>query len=532
MSFLDRFIHSDENAHAEENEWRRISNELHRNFNEYKMEHPEQVELVDNALITLDDLVRRRYRRTRVEGNTRPPQDALAYFFLTPDRMNAYACVLPPADGGADITEDKLRSDLCYAGVSYGIMEDRVLELYSAKRYLQIIPIAEGVAPRDGEDGHIEELFEQHVETKLEVKTNELIDFSAANLIQTVHEGDPIYNIIPTIPGKDGIDVTGMTVPCRKSEEIQIPIGQHTRLSPDGQSLLAEIDGILHVTGMIGDLAEYSVRPQRLFAGDLGSFTGVLRIQDSLYIPGNVFGGVNIEAGGDVIISGEVRDASIVSIAGTIRVQKGIRGIAGKTSLKARNQVQAPVIESASITSGGDVVSETVLDSEINSGGAVSVMGGRGMILGGHIHASKLVSCQQIGNLTGKRTKITVGFSVENAAERDRLQKGMTETRDTLDKLWGNISTLRRLGSRITLEQKDLLDQLVEQRSLYEQQEKQLKASWKELMKTLKSAAQGHVVCARLYPVTEVQIGLYKQEFTFPENSCNIRVYGESLVTH
>ncbi len=532
MSFLDRFIHGDENAHAEENEWRKISNGLHHNVDEYKMKHPDQVEFLDTALITLDDLVRRRYRRTRVEGNTRPPQDALTYFFLTPDRMNAYVCVLPPADGGADITEEQLRSDLSYSGISYGIMEDRVSELYSAKPYLKIIPIAKGTAPRDGEEGHIEELFEQHIETKLEVKPNERIDFNKAHLIQTVHEGDPICHIIPSIPGQDGVDVTGMTVPCRKAEEVQIPIGQYTKLSPDGRSLLAALDGVLHVTGKHGDVAEYSVRPQRLFTGDLSSFAGILHIQDSLFVPGNVFGGMNIEAGGDVIISGEVRDATIVSLTGTIRVQKGIRGVEGKTTLRARNQVQAPVIESATITSGGDVISETILNSEISSGGAVSVTGGRGMILGGHIRAERLVSCQQIGNLTGRRTKITVGLSMEDAAKRERLQNELAQTRETLDKLWGNISTLRRLGSRATPEQKTLLDQLVEQRSLYEQQEKQLKADWKELMKTLKAAAQGHVFCAQLFPVTEVQIGLYRQEFTFAETGCNIHVYGESLATH
>ncbi len=532
MSFLDRFIHGDENAHAEENEWRRISNWLHRNVDEYKMKHPEQVEFIDTALITLDDLVRRRYRRTRVEGNSRPPRDALTHFFLTPDRMSAYACVLPPADGGADITKEKVLSDLSYAGISYGIMEERVSELYGANPYLRIIPIAEGTPPRDGEDGQIEALFEQQIETKLEVATNERIDFNKTHLIQTVHEGDPIYRIIPPVPGQDGVDVTGMTVPCQQAEEIQIPIGRHTKLSPDGRSLLAEIDGILYVTATQGDAVEYSVRPQRLFAGDLSSFAGVLHIEDSLYVPGNVFGGVNIEAGGDVIITGEVRDATIVSIAGTVRVQKGIRGVEGKTTVKARNQVQALVIESASVTSGGDVISETILDSEISCGGAVSVTGGRGIILGGHIHAEKLVSCQQIGNLSGKRTKITVGLTIENAADRDRIQKGLVETRNTLDKLWGNISTLRKLGSRATQEQKELLEQLVEQRSLYEQQEKQLKADWKELMKTLKAAQHGHVYCAQLYPVTEVQIGLHRQEFTLAETGCNIHIYGETLATH
>lgn len=433
--------------------------------------------------------------------------------------MTAYLCIFPPLGRGAELTAEKLRSDLHFEGIRYGILEPELRRCVAEKRYLEIIPIARGTFPRDGEEGELIEYLPRELNMTLEVAPNATIDFSNGNLVRTVRKDEVLCRACLPVPGVEGTDVTGEVFPCRQPEAIVIPAGKNTRLSPDGTTLCAAIDGILYTNGK-----DYCVRPQRIFSDNLASFEGELKIEGDLYIPGDIAGGATIEAFGDIIIGGEVRNAHVVSRGGSIRVQKGVLGVEGKTYLSAARQVQAPVIESARVEAKDNVIAETIVDSEVYSGGSVSALGGRGIILGGHIQAAKDILCQQIGNLAEKRTKLTAGYIAGISDEYERVEKQLSETGAVLGKLWENIGSFRKLGSRMTLEQKELLGWLVEQRALYEKEERGLKTEKKELCEKARAYGAGRIICQRLYPVVEVQVGLHKVEYRNPEIDCRIHV--------
>ena len=420
---------------------------------------------------------------------------------------------------GADITAEKLLADLHFAGIRYGILEKELERCAAEKRYLEILPIARGTLPRDGEEGELMEYFPRNTNMTLEIAPNETIDFSDGSLVQTVRKDEVLCRVRLPVPGVEGTDVTGEVFLCRQPEAIEIPAGKNTRLSPDGTTLYAAIDGILYSNGK-----DYCVRQQRIFSDNLASFEGELKIEGDLYIPGDIAGGATIEAFGDIIIGGEVSNAHIVSRGGTIRVQKGVRGVEGKTYLSAARQVQALAIECARVEARDNVIAETIVDSEVRSGGSVSVLGGRGIILGGQIRAAKDIVCRQIGNLAEQRTRLTAGYIDGISDEYERVEKALSETGAVLGKLWENIGSFRKLGSRLTLEQKELLGWLIEQRALYEKEERDLKAEKKELCRKANACAAGRILCQRLYPVAEVQVGLHKVEYRNPEIDCRIRV--------
>jgi len=524
MSILDRLIRRGGEDGAELPRWKDISVELAAGAESYKQQHPDEAANIDAFLAALDGDGRRRYPKARGAEEVPASPDALARFYLSGDRMTAYACVFPPLPGGADLTLERLHQDLRYEGIAYGLLEDGMRECVERKRYLEIFPIARGRLPRDGEDGGIDELFEKMEETRLEVSDGAAIDFSDGKLAPSVRAGDAVCRVRPSVPGEDGVDVTGQALPCREVKSVEVPAGENTRLEPDGQTLSAAADGVLYFKE-----GRFCVRPQKLVAVDLDGPAGTCVIRGDLYIRGSVAGGAVVEASGDVIIAGEVRDAQVISTGGTIRVQQGVHGVEGKTLLKAARQLQAAVIESARAEAGGDVVSEVIMGSEVSSGGSVFVTGGRGLILGGSVQAAREVRCQQIGNITGKRNRIAVGYSPASAAERERIAKALAETSDTLDKLWKNIGDLRRIG-KLPQEKKELLGRLVEQRALYEEQKDKLKAEQKELRETMRAASTGQIVCRSLYPATEIQIGAYRMEAAAQESNCRIRVQGESIV--
>ncbi len=523
MSIFDRLIRRGEDG-AELPRWKDVSLALAGSAESYKQQHPDEAAAIDAFLAALGNDGRRRYPKVRGTEETPAPQNALARFYLSEDRMKAYLCVFPPLSGGAEMTLEALRKDLHYEGISFGLLEDQMRSYAGQKRYLEILPIAQGRPPRDGEDGGLEELFEQKEEARLEVPSGTVIDFSAGKLMPSVRAGDAVCHIRPPVPGEDGVDVTGQVIPCRQSETIEIPAGENTRLEPDGLTLCAAIDGILYFKDGC-----FCVRPQKIVAVDLDGPAGTCSIQGDLFIRGSVDGGAVVEATGDVIIAGEVRDGQVISTGGTIRVQQGVHGVAGKTVLKAARQLQAAVIETARAEAGGDVISEVIMDSEVSSGGSVFVTGGRGLILGGQVQAAREVRCQQIGNITGKRSRITVGYSPATAAERDRIAAALAETSDTLDKLWKNIGDLRRAG-KLPPEKQDLLNRLVEQRALYEEQKDKLKTEQKELREKMRAASTGQITCRDLYPTTEIQLGAYSTEIAAQETNCRIRVHGEGLV--
>lgn len=516
MSILDH-LRRDETKQDGPN-WKNSVAELNEKAKAYAAQHPEEEKAIKTFLKILNLESKFYCPKIRI-GDGCAAKDAKVFLHLSEDRMTAYICVFPPLGGGAELSEEKLLEELHFEGIRYGIIDEELKNCASGDRYLEIIMIARGTFPRDGEDGELIELFPRSLNAALEVHAGTIIDFSNSNPVQTVKKGEVLCRIRHPVSGVEGTDVTGEIYPCHQPGAIEIPAGKNTKLSPDGTTLCAAIDGILYSNGK-----DYNVRPQRIFSDNLATFEGELKIEGDLYIPGDISGGATIEAYGDIIIGGEVRDANIVSKGGSIRVQKGVHGVMGKTFLSAARQIQALVIESACVEAAGNVITETIVDSEVRSGSSVSVLGGRGTIVGGYIRAAKDVLCQQIGNLAERRTRITAGYVVGISDEYERVEKTLGETSAMLAKLWENIGTLRKLGSNMSLGQKELLGWLVEQRSLYEQEERKLKTEKKQLYGKANACGIGKIVCQRLNPVTEVQIGPHKAEYGSPELNCKIHV--------
>lgn len=496
--------------------YRKMFPELEATGKEAKARYPEDSKVVEDFVWALKEGCRARYKLAL--DSDLQPMKAEPRFFLSNDRMCAYACVLPPEYGGEGLTLEAFMDDLHYEGITYGILQEEV-EREFGKGYLHIFPVARGKAPLAGEDGKVTELFRPRQSVGLEVQVGGEVDFSQEVQIQPIRKGAVICLIRPSKPGTDGMDVTGEPLPSPAVASIFIPQGENTVIGRGGQALTARVDGILYEENHT-----FCIHEQKIIDGDLDQFQGTLQIMGNLYIGGSVDGGVEIEASGDIVINGKLGQAKVTSMAGTIRVQQGVYGTEGKTVLNAARQIQAPVIEWAEMDAGTSVIAETILNSTIRCGGTVFAMTGRGIIASCAIQAGGSVLCRRVGNLAGGHSRFSVGYPPHIPEAWNRSKAELAEVQATIEKLWDPIVELRKKGSRISEGEETVLGQLVEQRNLYLEKKEILTAELKTLNKALDKKSKGRIRCDKLHPSLDVQIGRLTEAITTEEEGCNLHV--------
>ena len=519
MSIFDRFVLGDtgekERKSFSPTPYRRMFSALDAAGKEIKAQYPDDSKTVDDFVWILKEACRIRYKKA-LDGSMQPMK-AEAHFFLSQDRMSAYACLLPPENDGDGITYEEFLEDMHYEGIHYGILQEDIQQEF-ALGYLRIFPVARGKLPQEGEDGRVTELFQRHGHMRLEVQNGSQVDFSKDVQLQPVRKGTVICLIWFPREGTDGMDITGHELPSPPVVSAIVPQGRNTTISRGGQALTASVDGILYIEN---DL--FCIHEQKIINGDLDQFQGSLQVSGNLYIEGNVDGGVDIEASGDIVINGKMGQARVAA-GGTIRIQQGIYGTKGKTSVTAAGQVQSPVMEWTEIDAGTSVIAETISNSTIRCGHVVYAMTGRGMIVDSLIRAGDSVLCLRIGNLAGGRSRFSIGYPTHIPESWERIRTELTEVQSTLEKLWKPITGLRKKGTRISEGEKSVLEQLVEQRDIYIEKRDALTAELRLVNKALDKKSKGRIRCEVVHPCLDVQIGRLTEEITTVDENCNIHV--------
>lgn len=524
MSLFDRFAPKQADGQKKKPFFptSRASAELDEAGAEAMAQWPDDSKIVENFVWDLKGACRDR-RKKALEGDL-SPMKAEARFFLSPDRLCAYACVLPPENGGAGITLEEFLGDMHYEGIVYGVLQEEV-QRHFARGYFHIFPAARGTPPQAGEDGKVTELFQRRRHMRLDVQNGSEVDFGEDAPLQPIRKGAVICLIRPPRAGKDGRDVTGAVIPSPRAVSACVPLGRNIELGRGGQALVASVDGILYIEDEL-----FCIHEQKIIDGDLNQFQGTLQVSGNLYIGGDVDGGADVTASGDIVIGGRVCQARVTSTEGIIRVQKGIYGTRGKTFLGSASQVQSPVVESAEITAGSSVIAETITNSVIRCDGTVYAMTGRGMIVNSEIQAGDSVLCLRIGNLAGGRSRFSVGYPPHILEAWERAKAELAQTQSVLEKLWGTITILRKKGSRISDGEKMILERLVEQRTLYLDRQETLKAELRALNKTLEKKSKGRIRCEKLYPFLDVRIGRLTEEVITIEENCSIHAEEKGIL--
>ena len=436
---------------------------------------------------------------TTIETTDKPePKAAQPQLFISRNCMAAWIYVIPPMNGGSDISEEDLRSALAQDRIKTGILEETVKSIVKDHIYNQVLLIAKGVLAKNGIDGTIKDHFERVVQLEFEEDENGSVDYKTLNNIQSVKEGEVICEITPAIPGEDGMTVEGQKYPCTvKGISIPVPSGRNTQATEDGALLISQKTG--HVTFNNG---KFQVDPLLKINGNIDNSTGNLDYDGDIFISGDVRNGFIVKATGSIDIRGSVEGAQITA-QGPITIASGMSGN-GRGSLTSDSYIKSRYLEHCTVKAGGNVYAESIINSKVQSGDEIMVTSGIGVIIGGSLLASSNINANVIGSKVRRLiTELTIATVPKNVEESTRLTRELEQLRHNLSEITKNITYLE---SAQRPDKQHLLESLKQAADCLNIREQEINNRLNEIAPD--DAEQiGLIKCRLLLPVVRVRIG-------------------------
>ncbi len=352
---------------------------------------------------------------------------------VSDDQLSAVLTMFPPRLGGKEPVLEDIKRELAKNNVSEGINVEIIENMIEAKRYNEPVVVARGRKPEPGDDGKIKYYFKTG--TKPDFADSEgRVDFRELGLVKNVHSDDLLAEIIPPLPGRPGMTVTGEKIEAPKGEEKDLNAG--TGVYREENKFFAEEDGQV-VT------KKNSIEVQGVYEvdGDVDYSTGNIDFSGTVIITGNVRDRFRVRASGDIIIEKGVGKAYLQA-GNNIIVKEGIRGKGG-AQVNAAGNVVAEFIEHAGVIVQKSVmVAEMILHSRVDAGEGVYVSGSRGLITGGQIRAGQQVLAEEIGSIGTSETRVEVGIDPLYFREMAKIEEKIINQKEKLDKIERAIKSL------------------------------------------------------------------------------------------
>lgn len=442
-------------------------------------------------------------------------EDARCAVYVPSDKMTAFICVFSPIADGQEVSEEMIREALQANKVTYGMDQEKITAIASKKSYGVLYAIARGMRAVNGEDGYVEDHFDRQEDVGLKEDDRGNVDHKSLRRFQGVLTGDVICDITPPTEGEDGIDVTGKILKAKSGRAPKIPQGKNTTLSEDGYQLLATMDGDVSFHN-----GAFNVDRLLTINESVDNAVGNLDYNGNIVIQGDVKSGFKVCATGDIIVRGMVAGA-VLCAGGSIEIAKGMNGN-GQGTLEARGDVKLTFMENANVICHHDVYASTIINSNITCGGSVIARQGKGVIIGGSIVAGNSVEAKRIGNQSGCENVIKIGQSMQDEDNLEYLRKELKTNKDTLDKIWKNITYLKS-KTELPIAKKEILDKLQVQSILYVEKIDVISAKLEKLENMRPDFSQCRVRSDIIYPITQVSLDYAK--FTVRDATAMCQIY-------
>ena len=449
-----------------------------------------------------------------------PPSDAgnldeAAFVVTSNNEMDAWLFLFPPTINGKTLTPPQIHQTLLRRGITYGIDWSLICNLPNSRdRYFKLFHIASGSEPVPGKDGRIVDRFPR-VFNAIQVQELGNMNYETLNLVQDIHQGDVICEIIPPTFGVAGRTVTGKMLPAQDGKPADIPQGRNTGLSEDGRYLLAQRDGHVCFSGR-----SFQVRPVlELLKDDIPADRSVKFLGD-IHIHGDLQGGISVFASGNIQIDGVVENCSVEAGENVI-VSSGVQG-QGQAVLHAQRSIYAKYLEQCKVCAQESVQADCIINCNIYCNGTVKARTGRGTIIGGTICAAQVVSAVTIGSKAERPTLVMLGGQPCEDAERAQI-------REEIQSIERELTRLERLPKEPIREQKQSklrLNQCVAKLKL-EKIDKELEGK----MAAYLEHDVCRLVCGTVYPGTTITIDHSSMRITQEEHNCDIG-YEDGFVCH
>jgi uncharacterized protein len=293
-----------------------------------------------------------------------------------------------------------------------------------------------------GEDGKVVRLFPSGGQGGPKLRGDGTADFREVEALVQVKAGAALARLQPPGPGIPGRDANGNVLPAPPGKPAQFAAGPGTRLSDDGQTLLADCDGVV-----IERNGAISVSAVLELDRGVDFHTGNIRFDGAVRIKGNVAEGFRVEAGGDIRVEGDAESAVLISSRGGVQVTGGFFGH-GKGSIQAKGEARLAFVRQAEIHCGSLVVEKVMQDCQVTTHG-LSAAKADCRVFGGKILCYGSARLAHVG-AEGSRTEIVLRDEEEEAmrAEKARLEALEAKDKDTAVELDRKLRTFKAWMSK------------------------------------------------------------------------------------
>lgn len=354
---------------------------------------------------------------------------------ITSDRMEASITLLNEQVRD-QIEVESLREALALKGVTQGIDEGRMAAIGQQPVFNKPYLIARGRVHKDGAGETITYKFEVGDESKSEETDSGSIDFRNIKNFTNFKAGQVLAVKTPATPGVPGFSVMGEELKARDGKTINLRIGKGVRLSDDGMTAYADDNGHacviadrLTVMGTVEVPAhvDYSI--------------GNIKFIGNVKVRGSVRAGFSVEAEGDIEIAGNVEKCIIVC-QGNLEI-RGIVFGGGECRIEVRGDASIGAIDQTEVKVMGDLqVANYIRHSDIACGGAIEVLGKKGSVVAGDIHAYRGILAPFVGNSMATLTKLTVGTNPLVAHEIEATEAQIATQEDKLRQIRNALTAL------------------------------------------------------------------------------------------
>ncbi len=391
-----------------------------------------------------------------------PSHDATVTVDITDGEMKAIIIVTEPGPGGADVSADFLASFLASNGVVFGVREDVLREFEASPRYGRPVLAAEGTKAHDGADAHVVYNFKGQREAVTLKERDGRVDFKDISRVENVVAGQLLARKVPAEPGQPGQTVTGKLIPAEKGKDCELSVGKNVKVSEDGLSALAEINGQVLLLG-----GKINVEPIYTISGDVDLRTGNVLFLGTVVVRGNVEDGFSVKAAGNIEVFGSVGKCGL-DAEGDIVVHQGI---AAKTEGKVRcgKSLYSKFIEHAHVDAGENVVvTDGIVHSYVDANKMILCQGKRAQIVGGRLRASEEINSKILGSVAGTETLLEVGYdprSKERLVQLEAARRGVEKAMEEVELNIKTLETLQRAQKTLPPEKAQYLTEQSEKRA-------------------------------------------------------------------
>lgn len=346
---------------------------------------------------------------------------------ITEDYMEAYMTV-EQSETPEEYTVEYLTEVLHLNAVKIGIIPENLQKIIDDQLYGREVLVAKGAEAQDGKDGYYEYLFDTQLSQKPIELEDGTVDYKNIKMIELVEEGQTIAIYHPATAGTNGYNLDAKFRMAKPGKELPALKGTGFERLEDGVTYRAVVGG--KITELNNRVNIFKVH--ELF-GDVDITTGNIEFNGDVIIHGNVMEGMSIQATGTVTVDKVVESAYIEGKKGVIL--RG--GVIGKNGSKVRSKgnITAQFFEYADVKTEGDIEADSFLDSNVYAGGTVKLIGKKGCVLGGSIHAVRGIVAREIGNMAGVDTEVSVGVHQTVYEQRQEIPQQISDDEKQLQRI-------------------------------------------------------------------------------------------------